>query len=152
MKIHIWGGISSRGPTKVIMFSGIMNAERLATILEAGLIPFIEEKFSDGHTLFQDNDPKHASQYIKDFFACKNINWWPTPPESPNLNPIENIWGSLKHYLQTSYKPRNLQDLKDGIEQFWVTLTPDVYQRYINHIKRKVMPKIVNVQGDPSGY
>ena len=87
MKIHIWGGISSRGPTKVIMFSGIMNAERPATILEAGLIPFIEEKFSDGHTLFQDNDPKHASQYIKDFFACKNINWWPTPPESPNLNP-----------------------------------------------------------------
>ena len=79
-------------------------------------------------------------------------NWWPTPPESPDLNPIENIWGSLKHYLRTSYKPRNLQDLKDGIEQFWVTLTPDVCQRYINHISRKVMPKIFSVQGDPSGY
>ena len=146
------GGISSRGTTKVIMFSGIMNTERLATILEAGLIPFIEEKFSDGHGLFQDNDPKHSSQYIEDFFAHKNINWWPTPPESPDLNPIENIWGSLKHYLRTSYKPRNLQDLKDVIEQFWVTLTPDVCQRYINHIKRKVMPKIVSVQGDLSGY
>ena len=142
VKIHIWGGISSRGATKVIMFSGIMNAERLATILEAGLIPFIEEKFSDGHRLYQDNDPKHASQYSEDFFARNNINWWPTPPESPDLNPIENIWGSLKHYLRTSYKPRNLQDLKDGIERFWVTLTPDVCQRYIDHISRKVMPKI----------
>ena len=32
----------------MIMFSGIMNAERLASILDAGLLPFIEEKFSDG--------------------------------------------------------------------------------------------------------
>ena len=27
VKIHIWGGISVRGATKVIMFTGIMNAE-----------------------------------------------------------------------------------------------------------------------------
>ena len=54
------------------MFSGIMSAERLATILEEGLIPFIEEKFNNCHRLFQGNDPKHASQYIEDFFACNN--------------------------------------------------------------------------------
>ena len=152
VKIHIWGGISARGATRVIMFSGIMNAERLAIILEAGLLPFITEKFSDGHRLFHDNDPKHASQYIEDFFTRNNVNWWPTLPESPDLNPIENIWGSMKQYLRTSYKPRNLQELKDGIEQFWVTLTPEVCQRYINHISKKVMPKVVSVQGDPSGY
>ena len=44
------------------MFSGIMNAQRLATILEAGLLPFTSERFSDGHRLFHDNDPKHASE------------------------------------------------------------------------------------------
>jgi len=53
------------------MFSGIMNAERLAVVLEAGLLPFIQEHFRDGHRLYQDNDPKHASQYIEDFL--KNI-------------------------------------------------------------------------------
>ena len=67
VKIHIWGGISPRGATKIIMFSGIMNARRLGMILEAGLLPFIAEKFSDGHRLFHDNDPKHASEYIEDF-------------------------------------------------------------------------------------
>ena len=93
-----------------------MNARRLAQILEVGLLPFINEKFSDGHRLFHDNDPKHASEYIEDFFKCHNVNWWPTPPESPDLNPIENIWGSLKQYLRTSYKLKNLQELKDSIE------------------------------------
>ena len=152
VKIHIWGGISTRGATRVIMFSGIMNAQRLATILEAGLLPFISERFSDGHRLFHDNDPKHASEYIEYFFERRDVNWWPTPPESPDLNPIENVWGSLKQYLRTCYKPKNLQELKDGIEQFWVTLTPEVCQRYIDHIPKKVIPKIVSVHGEPSGY
>ena len=152
VKIHIWGGISVRGATSVVMFSGIMDARRLAMILEAGLVPFIEEKFGDGHRLFHDNDPKHASKYIEEFFVRNNINWWPTPPESPDLNPIENIWGSMKQYLRTTYKPRNLQELKDGIERFWLTLTPEVCKRYIDHIINKVIPKVVDVQGAPSGY
>ena len=128
-----------------------MNAVRLGTILEAGLLPFIAEKFSDGHRLFHDNDPKHSSHYFEDFFEHNNVNWWPTLPESPDLNAIENVWGSLKQYLRTHYKPRNLQELKDGIQSFWLTLTPEVCQRYISHL-HKVMPKIIQVNGDPSGY
>lgn len=151
IKIHIWGGISARGATRVIMFTGIMNAQRLAVIFEAGLLPFIEEKFRDGHRLYQDNDPKHASHHIENFFQTNNVNWWPTPPESPDLNPIENVWGSMKQYLRSQYKPRNLEELKAGIERFWMTLTPHVCQRYIRHLK-KVIPKIVEVQGNPSGY
>lgn len=152
VKIHVWGGISSKGATRVVMFSGIMNAKRLAKVLEAGLLPFINQKFSEGHCLFHDNDPKHASHHVADFFKQNDVNWWPTPPESPDLNPIENIWGSMKQYLRTCYKPKNLQELKDGIERFWVTLTPHVCQQYIDHITKKVMPKVVSVQGDPSGY
>ena len=128
------------------MFTGIMNATRLGIILEAGLLPFITEKFSCGHCLFHDNDPKHSSQYIEEFFKCNNVNWYSTPPEFPDLNPIENIWGSIKQYLRVHYKPKNLQELKDGIQHFWLTLTPEVCQRYIRHLE-KVMPKIVEVQG-----
>ena len=79
------------------------------------------------------------------------INWWPTPPESPNLNPIENIWCSLKQYLRTTYKPGNVEELKGGIQQFWMTLTPQVCRCYIEHI-HKVIPKIIEVNGEPSGF
>ena len=30
------------------------------------------------------------------FFAEKDINWWKTPPESPDAKPIENLWHELK--------------------------------------------------------
>ena len=73
------------------MFTGVINAERLETVLEVGLLPFIRDKFAAGHRLQHDNDPKHSSERIEIFFEENNVNWWPTPPESPDLNPIENI-------------------------------------------------------------
>ena len=39
--------------------------------LETGLLLFIAEKYSDGHKLFHDNDPKHASHYIEEFLNTK---------------------------------------------------------------------------------
>lgn len=150
-KVHIWGGISTRGATKIIMFSGIMNAIKYGKIIEAGLVPFVRASFPDGHRLQQDNDPKHSSKYIRRLFKFHGIYWWKTPPESPDLNPIENCWGSLKQYLRSSYKPTNLDELMNGIEEFWQTLTPDVCKKYISHLQ-KVMPKVVEVDGNPSGY
>ena len=151
IKLHIWGSISARGATKVVMFTGIMNAKRLSAIYEAGLLPFVEERFPDSHRLYQDNDPKHSSKHIERFLAEKQINWWYTPPESPDLNPIELVWGSMKQFLRNSYKPRNLDELKAGIEKFWLTLTPQICRKYIGHLK-KVIPKIVEVKGAHSGY
>ena len=151
VKIHVWGGISKRGATKIIMFTGIMDAPRLKQILEVGLLPFIQEVYPDGHRLYQDNDPKHTSICVSDFFEDNGVVWWPTPPESPDLNPIELIWGSLKQYLRNTFKPNNLDELKQGIQQFWNSLTPAVCQKYISHIN-KVIPKIVEVKGEPSGY
>ena len=69
-KIHIWGGISMKGPTPLIMFSGILNATRYAVILENGLLPFIQKHFPRGYRLQQDNDLKHWSKFIQLFFDC----------------------------------------------------------------------------------
>ena len=151
VKVHIWGGICAKGATKLVFFTGIMNAKRLAAVYEAGLVPFIRERLPDSHRLYQDNDPKHSSKFIEDYLEERNINWWYSPPESPDLNPIELVWGSLKQYLRSQYKPHNLEELKTGIETFWLTLTPTKCRKYISHLK-KVIPKIIEVQGAPSGY
>ena len=90
----------------MIIFSGIMNAEYLAEIFQVGLLSFLRDRYLDGHRLQQDNDPKHASYLIEEFFKEHNVNWWPTPPESLDLNPIENVWGSLKQFLRNTYKKK----------------------------------------------
>ena len=67
-------------------------------ILQSNLVPFISSHFSSGHRFMQDNDPKHTSRKAKDFFAARSINWWKTPPESLDMNPIENLWHELNTY------------------------------------------------------
>ena len=150
-KLHIWGAISFHGASQIVMFTGNMDAHRYEQILERSLVPFIQDCYPSGHRFQQDNDPKHTSNHIDDYFESRHINWWRTPPESPDLNPIENVWGSLKQYLRNTYKPKNLTELKSGIEQFWQSLTPEVCKRYINHLN-KVIPKVIQVDGNPSGY
>lgn len=97
-KVHVWAGISQKGATQVCIFEGTMNAPLYCEIFKKTLIPSVKEKFPPPsvHRFMQDNDPKHTS---------KNINWWCTPPESPDMNPIENLWHELKeHISQTHYQ------------------------------------------------
>ena len=133
VKVHVWGGgISKCGATGVAIFTGIMTATRYTQILDASLLPFTREVFPDGYRFQQDNDPKHCARYTRAYFNENNADWWRTPAESPDLNPIENVWGSMKEYLRNVYKPRGLDDPKQGIRQFWQTLTPSVCTRYIS--------------------
>ena len=118
LKVHVWGGISRHGATKICIFDGIMDADLFCNILQTTLVPFIRNKLPD-HRFMQDNDPKHTSRRAQAFFEEERINWWRTPPESPDLNPIEDLWHELKFYLESKVKPRNKQELVDGIKKFW---------------------------------
>lgn len=44
---YAWGGISMRGATHLVMFTGNMNAVKYGRILETGLVPFIRICFPD---------------------------------------------------------------------------------------------------------
>ena len=56
LKVHVWGGISRHGATKICIFDGIMDADLFCNVLETTLVPFIRNKLPD-HRFMQDNDP-----------------------------------------------------------------------------------------------
>ena len=86
-------------PTTVHVWAGITwNVD----ILSRCLVPFCQEVYPGGHRFMQNNDPKHISRRAQKFFEDNNINCWRTPPESPDANPIENLWHELKVNLSTS--------------------------------------------------
>ena len=99
MKVHIWAGISKRGKTGICIFEGTMDGSFYVKILEETLIPFLQKVYPDGHRLMADNDPKHTSNEAKRFLKDQKVTWWQTPAESPDCNPIENLWHELKEYI-----------------------------------------------------
>ncbi|CAI8009403.1 Transposable element Tcb1 transposase, partial [Geodia barretti] len=151
VKVHVWAGISRRGATGVCIFEGIMTASVYIKILEEFLVPFIRDVYPSGHEFMQDNDPKHTSRQAKEFFSQHSINWWRTPPESPDANPIENLWHELKEYIRRVTKPKRKEELVSGILRFWSTVTPSKCQKYISHLD-KVIPEMIRVNGEATGF
>jgi transposase len=151
LKVHVWAGISHAGRTGISIFEGKMNAPMYTSILERSLLPFIADKMPTSHRFVQDNDPKHTSRHAQDFFEQKGINWWRTPPESPDLNPIENLWHELKEFIRREVKPKTKQQLIDGILAFWSTVDIDKCRKYIGHLN-KVIPAVIEQEGNASGF
>ena len=128
-----------------------MEATKYTEILEQTLLPFIKDVYPEGHRFMADNDPKHTSLYARNYLTERGVNWWRTPAESPDLNPIENLWHELKEYIRREIKPRTKQELIDGIASFWSTVTVTKCRKYIRHL-RKVIPKVIEVSGAATGY
>ena len=133
-----------KGATNICLINGSVDSKVYQEIILSHFKPFVE-KYLPGGFLQQDNAPCHTSLSTKTFFEQNGIRVFPTPPESPDLNPIENLWHEFKDFLRTSVKPRNKEDLIGGISVFWETVPP------IGHL-RKVFPKVIEVGGEATGY
>jgi transposase len=74
-----------------------------------------------------------------------------TSPESPDFNPIENLWHELKEYIRREVKPKTKAELIEGFKAFWATVTVEKCTKYIGHL-HKVITRAVELNGDATGY
>ena len=90
-KVHLFGGISRHGLTPLVIFTGIMFSKDYQNMLSDSILPFIRQKLPYHHKFYMDNDPKHTSDSTTRFIILNNINHFETPPQSPDLMPIEMV-------------------------------------------------------------
>ncbi|KAF2364436.1 Transposase Tc1-like [Trinorchestia longiramus] len=109
----VWDCFSSSGVGKLHIIGGTMNGRKCREILEEQLQPLARLlKFKRGWKFQQDNDPKHTANETKEWLMLKKINILEWPSQSPNMNPIENLWRELKLKIQKR-GPNNITELQE---------------------------------------
>ena len=107
----------------------------IKNILEKQLKPFLHRKnvneaadkrklFSSNHhmTFVEDGAPAHAAKATQAW--CKETlpnfiekTCW--PPNSPDINPVANLWSTMDEVVNKDPTPETMKDLKRRLRQAW---------------------------------
>ena len=86
-------------------------------IINKVMTPFVRKTFNENVQLHQDNDPKHNSKLCQEFYSRNQINWIRSPPNSPDLNPIERLFNQMKSYVRKRFC-RSVYEISNAVNDF----------------------------------
>lgn len=114
------------------------------------MLPFSEENLPLRWHFQQDNNPKHTAGLVKDWFREKQVSVVPWPSQSPDLNPIENLWNELKRKLGGQYFTNGNQ-LWEAVQREWYSIPQQTCQKLKESMPRRLQ-KVLDNNGGYSGY
>lgn len=149
-KINIWGCFNSSGFGRLILFKSNLTGRKLTKIYKDGLLRSFPSISNGNLMLAEDNDPKHTSKIAKRYRKLKKIKRIDWPANSPDLNPIENVWHILKGRVR-KYRASNVNQLKVAIRKEWSKLSQNLARNLILSMPARIAA-VIKAKGGPINW
>jgi len=154
----VWGCFIDAKLGPLVFIDRTVDKDTYIQVLAQNLLPFIDLLRENGiiHIIFQqDNASPHHAKATMDWLqvAAKQhaFTLLEFPTNSPDLNPIENLWSILKAklykqypdtmYLQGSAKAVR-EKLQKRINKIWWSIGEDVLKRLIDSMPNRIQAVI----------
>ncbi len=148
--VMIWAAMSSAGVGPLCFLKSIVNAAIYQFVLEHFMPPSADKLYGDADFIFQqDLAPAHTAKGTKSWFNDHGVTVLDWPANSPDLNPIDNLWGIVKRKMR-DIRPNNADDLT-AIKATWASITPEQCHRLIASMPRRI-DAVIHAKGGPTKY
>ncbi len=149
--VMIWAAMSSAGVGPLCFLKSTVNAAIYQEILEHFMLPSANKLYGDADFIFQqDLAPAHTAKGTKSWLNDHGVTVLDWPANSPDLNPIENLWGIVKRKMRDT-RPNNADDLKAAIKATWASIPPQQCHKLITSMPRRI-EAVIKAKGAPTKY
>uniref|UniRef100_A0A8R1IFD0 DDE_3 domain-containing protein n=1 Tax=Caenorhabditis japonica TaxID=281687 RepID=A0A8R1IFD0_CAEJA len=148
--VMVWGCFpdTSMGPLKRIV--GTIDRYVYEDILENTMRPWARSNSGRSWVFQQDNDPKHTSGHVANWFRRRRVDLLEWPSQSPDLNPIEHMWEELERRLKR-VRASNVNQIFAQLEAAWKSIPMTVVQTLLDSMPRRCQA-VIDAKGYPTKY
>lgn len=114
--------------TAPCVFDGPINGTCFRAYVEQQLVPILKP----GDIVIMDNLGSHKSAAVRQVIKAAGARLWFLPPYSPDLNPIEQAFAKIKHWMRVAEK-RTTDETWRHIGTLVQTIQPQECSNYIEN-------------------
>lgn len=149
--VMVWGAISAAGPGNLHIIEGIMDHRYYIDVLKSNLSTTAEKLgLGNDYYFYQDNDPKHKAYNVRSWLLYNCPHVLETPPQSPDLNPIEHVWSHLEQKLK-SRQISNKKELVVALKEEWSNISPEYCRKLVESMPNRLRA-VIQQKGLPTKY
>jgi len=113
----VLGGIHPvLGASPLVIFTSTVDTYAYSRALTGVILPWLMGH--PGAIFMQDNAAPHSTDVVRGVIrTCRRLTHW--PPNSPDFNPIEYVWGAMEQRRHSMRTPRNLAELEAQVQAAW---------------------------------
>lgn len=150
--LMVWAAFSRTGKLQLVFTTCKMTSKDYTQILEQSLIPYVRMHSDEDFTFQQDNAAIHTSRFTQQWFEDHNIDVLDWPARSPDLNPMENLWGILvQRIYYNDQRYDTIDELKAAILMAWENIEKNIIENLVDSMNTR-LSEVITKHGNVTTY